>query len=184
MRGARSRAALLLTLSLTSGLVATGAAAASCGGEFTDLVKDERWVFVGTATQQDKTSARLDVKQVWRGPDLAPTVAVQTGQTQPPWPLSVFMGLSGSGDVALEPGTTYVVALEEDVEHLRTNNCVVAEATKPVLALAPDDVRGPTPGGVSGMRDGPFTPAVAVTAAGLMLAMVFALLVLRRRRRG
>ena len=153
-------------------------ARASCGGPFRPT--RAAWVFVGTAVRQTASHALIDVEQVWRGRDLAPEILVKTGQDQPPWPLSMFGGLHGSGDIALEPGRRYVVGLEEGPV-LRTNNCVVVEATPELLAKAPDDARGPVPGAVSGM-----SPARWIAPAlwgGVALALIGALTVVVRRRR-
>jgi hypothetical protein len=157
--------------------------AASCAGGPKGLIRRASSVFVGIVAEQSTSTARMDVEQVWRGRDLAPTIVVQTGQTQLPWPLGVFIRSGGSGDVALEPGTTYVVALEEDPQQLRTNSCLVAEATKPLLALAPDDARAPAADGLSGMRQGAISSVVAVVGGALIAALVF-VVVVRRRRRG
>ena len=171
------RAALLL---FGSGLFVTtvaGPAAASCGGEVSEFVSRMQRVFVGTVAQQSASHAQFDVEQVWRGPDLAPRVVVQTGQS---WPLSLISGLSSSNDAMLEPGRTYVVALEEDT--LRTNACLVGEVTPELLALAPDDVRDPVRGGLSGGQGAAVSPAVMLAGAGLVIVAVAALLARRRRR--
>lgn len=183
MRRNRRRATLLLLVALLAVLPVAEQARASCAGPIKGAVKRAPWVFVGTATQQDVSTARLDVEQVWRGPDLAPTVFVQTGQTQPPWPLSLFIRSGSSGDATLEPGTTYVVAVEEHEHRLLTNNCVVTEATRPLLTLAPDDARAPVEGAVSGLRPGPSAVGLVAAGTALVLALVIGLLIARRRRR-
>lgn len=169
-------------LALLIALPVADAAAASCAGGPRGQLKRAPWVFVGTVIQQDISTARIDVEQVWRGPDLAPRVLVQTGQTQPPWPLSLFLASGSSGDATLEPGNTYVIALEDDQQRLRTNTCAVAEATKPLLARAPDDARDPVADGLSGIPSAPFNLALVAAGGALLVAMGIALLVIRRRR--
>ena len=179
MRGARSAAAMVLAVSM---LITAPAdvARASCGGPFRP--KRAPWVFVGTAVRQTASHAVINVEQVWRGRDLAPEILLKTGQDQPPWPLSMFGGLHGSGDIALKPGRRYVVGLEEGPV-LRTNSCVVVEATPKLLAKAPPDAREPVPGALSGMSPARWiAPALwGGVALGLIAAM--AIVVRRRRRR-
>lgn len=178
----RRHITLLLALAVLVGSPPADVAAASCAGGFRGLLKRADRVFVGTVTQQGISTARIDVEQVWRGPDLAPMIVVKTGQDQLPWPLSVFLRSGSSADVALEPGTTYVVALQDDdPQQLRTNSCLVAPATRPLLALAPGDARDPVPGAMSGMVAGIFTPGVALGAGVVITALVLTAVVLRRR---
>lgn len=179
VRAVFRRAPLLLVGSLLFAVTAAGTATASCGGEVSEFVRRMPRVFVGTVAQQSASHAQFDVAQVWRGPDLAPRIVVQTGQSQLPWPLSLFTGVSSSSDATLEPGQTYVVALEEDT--LRTNACLVGEATPQLLALAPDDVRDPVRGGLSGT--GGVDPTVMLGGAALVVVALTALFAARRRRR-
>lgn len=182
MLGVRRHLTLLLLLAFLLASPVADVAAASCAGGFRGLLKRADRAFVGTVTQQDISTARIDVEQVWYGADLAPTVVVKTGQDQLPWPLSVFLRSGSSADVALEPGTTYVIAMEGGTQELRTNSCLVAEATKPLLALAPDDARAPVPGAISGMPAGIFSTGVAVAGVGVLVALALAVIVARRRR--
>jgi hypothetical protein len=128
------------------------------------------------------------VREVWRGPDLAPEVGVDTGPLEPPpWSQRLWAdaGSSTSVDAHLTPGVTYLVGTTRGFE---TNTCVVTEyhpTDAAVTALRPDRVRAPGPDGRTGAEAPPASWAPALGAgAALALALGGGLLVWRRRQRG
>ncbi len=119
-----SLAVVGVCLSIGVAIVPSGQAVASCAGEFTDVAADADSLFIGTVLETRDGFARFQVDEVWRGPDLASKLWVQTGQKQPPWPISLFEGGASSTDADLAVGRRYVVGTYGDFV---TNSCLVAE---------------------------------------------------------
>ncbi|MBW3577685.1 MAG: hypothetical protein KY462_08105 [Actinobacteria bacterium] len=87
-------------------VVAPAPAFADCAGEPADLIADMETVFVATAVEQGPRFARLDVDEVWRGPDPAPSVSVQTASGDAAWwPLRLVVRKRTSVDAQRVPGT-------------------------------------------------------------------------------
>ncbi len=74
-------------------------------------------IFVGTAREERRGFTRFDVREVWAGPDLAPSVWVLSGQEQPPWPLWMFQAVGSSVDADFLPGEQWVVGATESFQH-------------------------------------------------------------------
>lgn len=139
------------------------AAAASCAGPSRQLVAQSPIAFVGTVTAVDGGYARLDVDTVARGPDLAPSVWVQTGQ-QP----SLF-----------NVGSRYAVGGYDD---FRTNECLVYETnTTTVAGVAPGQHRQPGANGLTGADVATSGPP-GLLVAGVIVGAVTALVLGVRRR--
>ena len=132
-------------------------------------------VFVGAAEGERRGYTRFAVQEVWAGPDLAPEVWVQSGQEQPPWPLSLLSAVSSSADAEFVEGERYVVGASRSFD---TGACSVAEATDDQRAGA----RTPVADGAVGADPptGPVGQALwAVRSAGVVAGGVSWL---RRRR--
>lgn len=184
MRRAVSTVAVTLMGAACLVIVAPAPAFADCADEPADLIADRETVFVATAVEQGPRFARLDVEEVWRGPDLAPSVSVQTASGGAAWwPLSLVVPTHTSVDAEFVPGTRYLIATEDG--GFRTNTCLVARASEPFVdRLAPQDTREPIATGQAGV-----TPSVLDGALGMALALAIlimlpigALLAYRRRR--
>lgn len=125
----------------------------------------ERSVFVGMVVHGGDV-ARLAVDEVWSGPDLAPEVAVRTGQDQLPWPASQVLQTASSVDADLLLGERYLVATHGD---FATDLCSSMVADAEVLAEAPADARAPSADGLRGHRPGLFDTALGATVLAALL---------------
>lgn len=174
-----------LVAALLAAVMATPAHA-SCAADPEEAIDNKQTVFVATAVEQRHPYARVEIKEIWRGPDLAPSVWLQTTPVQAPsWPLNLVSRTYTSVDADLVPGTRYLIATEEG--GFRTNNCLVAEASDPFVdRLAPDVTREPVASGQTGMEpsslDGPIGIALAVALIALVAAGIW--LAYRRVRSG
>ena len=175
MRAAVAASVLLLAATATGASPAAASCASGSGPSGSPVI------FVGTPEVQRRGFTRFAVTSVWAGPDLAPSVWVLSGQRQPPWPLDLFLGVSGSNDADFVEGTRYVVGASSGFQ---TGACRVAEvpAGRAEPADRPVGARPPTPDGAEGADPpmGPLGEALWVAApfvgAGLAVALV------RRRR--
>ncbi|MDP9443512.1 MAG: hypothetical protein M3P83_03790 [Actinomycetota bacterium] len=162
-------------------LVAGGATAhASCAAAPIDnLTSSQQPVFVGTAVAQRGGFTRFTVHEVWRGPDLADSVWVQTGQRQAPWPLSLFVGVGSSTDANVRTGASYLVGTYGG---FRTDACLMVslDDVSDAAGLRPGPVRAPVPAGRSGAEPPP-DPWVLTSAALLLAVGGVGALVWRRR---
>lgn len=153
-----------LTLMVTAFLVAfvgTFPAEGSCAAEPEDLIGGQETVFVGTVAEVSQGRARVDVEEVWRGPDLAPSVWVETGPSAP--------ATSTSVDAELVPGMAYIIATSDD--GFRTNSCLVIEASQGVTdRLAPADTREPTATGSAGAAPHSSNGTAIAVAIAVVLA--------------
>lgn len=158
-------------------------ASASCAGELADLIADMETVFVATALEQGPRFARVEVDEVWRGPDLAPSVSVQTAAAVTWWPLRLVEKTRTSVDAELVPGTRYLIATHDG---FRTNACLVAPASDPFVdRLAPQDAREPVATGQTGANpsnlDGPLGVVLALVIL-VVLPIIGGSLAYRRLR--
>lgn len=131
-------------------------------------------VFRGTAVEQVHGYARFAVAEVWAGPDLAPEVWVQSGQTDP--------GVSASTDADFEVGRRYVVGASRG---LQTNACSVSWPGAGSSVQRPTHVRAPVANGLTGDQPawGPrnlVTLGVGSLSAAAVVGVVLALV--RQRR--
>ncbi|CAN5871000.1 hypothetical protein BH20ACT6_BH20ACT6_20580 [soil metagenome] len=175
-----AQAAAVVAVSVVVLLLGQGAAVASCAVE--PGPAGSPVVVVGTPTESRRGFTRLEVSEVWRGPDLAEQVWVLSGQEQPAWPISLFQGVSSSTDADLQHGTAYIVGASMD---FITNDCVVrAAGSKAELQKQrPADIRKPTVDGLTGADPPPPAWAPwAVTAAGVSTVWIAAGTLLRRWR--
>jgi hypothetical protein len=132
-------------------------------------------VFVGNVTSVSNGSrwATVVVKEVWRGPDLAPEVVVKGGPD----------GNSATSiDRTFEAGQTYIFTLSAaSATDLTDNSC---SSTQPwaeaMTALRPADSRPPT--GQPAAAANPFGPIVGIV--GVALAVSGVLLVVGLLARG
>lgn len=110
--------------------VATASPAnASCAVEPEELIASKETVFVAMVLEQNDRSARVEVEEIWRGPELAHSVWLRTAADEATWwPLSLLSRSQTSVDAQLVPGVRYLIATEEG--GFRTNTCLVAEATE------------------------------------------------------
>lgn len=160
-------------------------AAAGCAGDPARVLADTPVLFVAEAREVRERHATLAVREVWRGPELAPEVGVRTGPLEAPgWPEELWSDTRTSVDAHLRAGRTYLVGTTRG---FTTNSCVVTEypAGAEVAALRPDRVRQPGADGRAGVEapTEPWLPALGAGAA-LALALGGGLLLWRRRRRG
>lgn len=170
MRTLRGEAAAALLITLTAVALAEGPAFATSCVSPEDAIPDTETAFVGTAVEQRQRHARVDVDEVWRGPDLAPTVWVKTAPGNDLGPLSSFFGSSSLSNAQLEPGRRYIIA--SDGRELRTNVCLVAQASEPLVEhLAPETTREPIANGTTGVQPLSSNPA-AIAGIGLTLIAV------------
>lgn len=177
------------------------AAAASCADDTGPAGSPV--VFVGTAQEERRGFTRFAVEEVWAGPDLAGEVWVQSGQEQPPWPLSLLGEVSSSTDAEFRKGETYVVGASESFV---TNACIarpLAEplaagpaepahpadpgdpadpAAEPAVDVAPPEPRLPTAGGSEGADPPLGVLGTGLWTGGVLLAMVSAIAVVRAHR--
>lgn len=163
--GRGSTTAVLLALTIVAFVGDVPVVAASCAAP-AGGIPDADTAFVGTVVEQHERHARVDVDEVWRGPDLAPTVWVATAAHGNPWPLSLFV--SSSLDAHLVSGRRYIIAGEGG--ELRTDACLVAQASDPLVErLAPETTREPVAGGTTGEKPLSSKPTVI---AGIGLTLV------------
>ncbi len=134
-------------------------------------------LFVGFATANRERGAytKFSVEEVWKGPNLAPTVWVQGGQDQGPWPLNNFIAVASGNDVRFEVGERYLVAA--DAQTFRTHDCTAPQPFEPSLRqYAPVSIRGPTGEGLSGASAPPslllLNTVAILVIVGLALAGV------------
>lgn len=175
-----------IRLLFTMGLLAGAASIAVATPSFASCAADSGpagspVIFVGSAQEERRGFTRFSVDEVWAGPDLAPDVWVQSGQSQPTWPLSAFSGVGSSIDAEFVIGESYLVGATSD---FHTDACSVSEAgVRANSELRPDDPRIPVEDGADGAD-----PPVGVLQIGLVGVAVVALLIApvalwRRRRR-
>ena len=149
------------------------AAVADCDAPTAETIRErveagEGSVFVGEVVHGGPDRPRLDVVEVWSGPDLAPTVTVKTGPEQLPWPLSAVLRRTSSVDADLHLGERYVIATHAD---FRTDRCTSLPADDRILAAGPDDARSPDDDGLGGHRPGVFDTALGATLLSGLLAL-------------
>lgn len=139
---------------------------ADCAAEPEVAIATQELVFVATALEQTDYHARVEVEEIWRGPDLAPRVWVRTSSADlPPWPRSLVVRAATSIDVALVPGSRYLIATENGT--FRTNTCLVTEASDGLLErLAPEVTRQPIASGATGEG-----PGILEGTTGIVLAI-------------
>lgn len=174
-------------LTLLAGLLLPASAVpahASCAAEPEETIAGQETVFLATVIEQTARYARVEVEEVWRGPDLAPSVWLQTSPAElPPWPVRLIHRVATSVDAELVPGTRYVIATVDG--GYETNSCLVTEASAPLVErLAPEDARQPAASGATGNGPGILEGASGFT---LLIALIAALpvggwLVYRRAR--
>jgi hypothetical protein len=155
------------------GFCLASAAVADCDAPAAETIRErvetgEGSVFVGEVVHGGPDRPRLDVAEVWSGPDLAPTVTVKTGPEQLPWPLSAVLRRASSIDADLHLGERYVVATHAD---FRTDSCTSLLAGDPTLAAGPDDARSPVDDGFGGHRPGMFDTALGATLLTAVLGL-------------
>jgi len=134
-RIARSSRLLFAALVLTtlSGVTSQAPASASCAELPAEALLAQPVVFLGTAAQERQGYERFAVEESWRGPRLATNVWVQTGQDQPPWPMSMLAGVGSSGDATFSTGRRYVIAASADFRTLP------ASSPQPTTQQRPED---------------------------------------------
>jgi hypothetical protein len=176
-------AVVLATLTLVT--LAAVPVDASCAEGSDDPSQGARSVFTGTVDRlwQRGSIAAITVDQVWKGPDLAPTVGVLAGQRQPPFPLSVFTGVGGSADVELDPGRRYLFVVATEALEFRIDACSGPDDPAAIVR-APADAREPVPGGYAGeaLPAGFATSPLGLVAGGGLLLAGAAVRRLRRSR--
>lgn len=161
----------LLTLAPTPALASCAEEAGPAGADV---------IFVGTPVEQRRGYTRLEVEEVWAGPDLAPEVWVLSGQAQPPWPFYLFSSVSSSIDAELADGETYVVGATDEFS---TGLCSVG-AVEENAGLRPDEVREPAADGLRG-ADPPAGPwLTGLGFAALVVVPLLGLAAWWRRRTG
>ncbi len=169
-------AALLVTVPV---VLAGSGAMASCMADSGPA--DSDLIFVGTAEENRRGYTRFAVSEVLAGPVLAPDVWVRSGQEQPPWPLSLFSGVSSSGDADFSVGHRYVVGATDEFV---TNTCQSEEfqGERQLQPLRTPSAGPANPAGLDG-ADPPIGPLGIglVTSAGLGTLLALGV-VLRRRR--
>lgn len=170
MRRIRLAAAVVLV----GGLLPMQPAAASCAeGSGPD---GSPVIFVGTAGSERRGYTSFEVDEVRAGPDLAPEVWVQSGQQQPPWPLSWLSAVGSSGDADFIDGERYVVGASRSFV---TDVCSITEADARTHSTS---AREPVEDGVKG-ADPPIGPLGQTLWVAGALALIAATVGLRRRRR-
>lgn len=170
----RTLTLLVILVALALPAPARASCASDAGPSGSDVV------FLGTASERRGGYTRFDVAEVWAGPDLAPSVWVQTGQDQPPWPMSWFVAVGSSVDIDPPEGKRLLVGADGA---FRTNACVVTDDRARIEAQRPEGVRRPVAGGAEG-ADPPPNPLVqGGIAAGALLAVVGGGIALWRRLR-
>nr|MBA2529464.1 hypothetical protein [Euzebyales bacterium] len=141
-------------------LTAAAPAGASCAGEPLDFLADADAAFVGTVhdLSQRGSVATVTVDSVWKGPGLAPTVAIRVGTEQPPWPFSLLMGAGSSVDAQLRVGRRYLfLPIGEPLAasgELRANSCLIEPFGARVARAAPAETRPPSADGIAGQPAG------------------------------
>lgn len=124
--------------SLTLLLVATAPASASCIRDDRPLsvkIAESEIVFVGTVLTVDdaRRTARVQVEEVWRGPELDEQVVVHGGPDA---------RSSSSVDRHWEPGARYLVFPRQENGRLQDDACSPTMPWEPQLAtFRPDDAR-------------------------------------------
>ena len=138
-------------------------------------------IFVGTAEENRRGYTRLTVSEALAGPRLAPEVWVRSGQDQPPWPLHLFLGVSGSTDAELVEGRQYVVGASRQFD---TSVCSVVELAA-AKAVEPLRTRAepPTPSGSEGADPPMGSVSAGLVVTGLIAGVAVAGTALRRRLR-
>ena len=163
---------LLSCALLVSAAVAVqpGTALASCAVRPVDGALSQPVQLVGRVVDRERGVTRFRVEEVWAGPDLAPTVWIETGQRA--------RGSDSSSDLHPEAGQRYLVGASD---RLGTNLCTAALITddSELAALRPSAVRTAADDGLAGEGPRPpvLLPGLAVVLGGLMV------LGLRRRHR-
>ena len=179
MAAARGLVLLLVALAVS----AAQPAAASCAQDFEATIPDAPVVFVGSVAEVRGGLARFDVQGVLKGPDLAPTIWLQGGQDQPPFPMNLSMGVGSSGDVMWTQGATYLIGASRN---FRTNNCSVSSPGQVLTAADQARLRPPVDGGATGypVRDTPIVAVIGLYGAAAVAALAVVLWATRRRRFG
>lgn len=174
-------AVVCLCLTIGLAVVPSKRVDASCAAEFTDVAADADSLFVGKVEEAREGFTRFQVEEVWRGPDLASEIWVQSGQEQPPWPISLFEGGASSVDANFVEGRRYVVGTYGDFV---TNSCLVqAMGDEAILAdRKPADIREPIAQGSQG-ADQPVDRRLLTGGALAVLVGGLAWLLCFRRRR-
>jgi hypothetical protein len=177
----RPCAAAVAGVLVPAALVVAGAPAATASCAEGSGPAGSPVVFVGTAGEQRGSYTRFAVSEVWQGPDLAPEVWLLTGQEQPPWPLSLVLGVSSSNDATLTSGERYVVGASED---FATGACSIDEAsTEATAGQRPEEARPPVDAGGAEGADPPLGAVGKGLVGAAVVATLGAVLVVRRRRR-
>lgn len=147
---------------------------ADCAAAPADVITEQEMVFLATAVEQTDRYARVEVEEIWRGPDLAPTVWLQTSAAElPPWPARLLLRAATSVDADLVPGTPYLIATVDG--GFETNTCLVTEASNEVMErLAPDATREPVASGATGQGPGILegTSGIALAIALVVMSIV------------
>jgi hypothetical protein len=185
MNGLLARGAALTTL-LAGLLISAGPAVASCQMPFpideaTALqqgIGDADSVFLGTVTSLSNGNswATVAVEEVWKGPDLAPTVEVR----------GAMEGMTTSADRMYAAGKAYLFVVVIADGQLTDNACsATREFTADLTAFRPASARQPVSAAPEPDAAAPFDPASLLLPGALIVAagtVVFgAALVLRRR---
>lgn len=184
----RMRATFVLLAALLIAFTAPGDVAASCiqPPPIEEAIRAADVVFVGTVTgvaNRDRTATVL-VDEVWKGPDMAPTVRVLGGPEDE--------NTGSSVDRTYTAGTRYLFVVQIDQGRLSDNACSSTQEMTPDLAIArPAVVRtpiaeqpSPTPAPTTGQAPGQSAAPIVLAATGLAAAGLFAALWVLRRRQG
>lgn len=163
---------VLLVLCLTPAAPSSASCAADAGPARSAVI------FTGRAVEERRGFTRMEVDEVWAGPDLAPDVWVLSGQRQPRWPLYLLSAVGSSVDATFEPGVEYAVGA---TSAFTTGACSVIEASA-AGDLRPEDPREPVARGLQG-ADPPAGPWLTGTGFVLLAGLPVAVLVVLRRRR-
>ncbi len=143
-------------------LVVAPPAAASCAEVTVERLVAAPQALLVRVEDQRGSLARVEVQQVWSGPDRPPGLEITTGERDP--------GVGSSMDVQLQEDQLYVVAVQG--EELRTSACSALQVSpEEARAAAPASARPPVDG-APGAAAPPLPPVALVGLVGGALSLL------------
>jgi hypothetical protein len=157
-------------------LVTAAPAAASCAEPppIEEHLATAGAIFVGTVHEvtNESRTARVEVHEIWVGPDLPAAVTVHGGPEEP--------GMATSVDRHFEAGVRYLFAVSAHDGRLEDNACTATQPWTDGLAqLRPDVPRSPLPAAEGDTGSLPTPLLVALT--GVAAVALAGILAFRRR---